>query len=130
MAKETVKPDTSDPADLEKIEAYLRAQSEEARTTLQTLRATIRDLAPQAVEGLSYGMPAYRYRGRPLAGYSAAKKHCSYFPMSSEVMESLAAELAGFESSKGGFKFPFGEPPPAALVEKLLQARMLEIDSK
>ena len=130
MAKETVKPDTSDPADLEKIEAYLRAQSEEARTTLQTLRATIRDLAPQAVEGLSYGMPAFRYRGRPLAGYSASKNHCSYFPMSADVMAALEGEFAGYETSKGGFKFPIGEPPPSTLIEKLLQARMQEIDAK
>jgi uncharacterized protein YdhG (YjbR/CyaY superfamily) len=130
MAKQTVKPDTSAPADLEKIEAYLQAQPEEPRATLQALRATIRDLAPQAVEGLSYGMPAFRYRGRPLAGYSASKNHCSYFPMSADVMAALEGEFAGYETSKGGFKFPIGQPPPATLIEKLLQARMQEIDAK
>lgn len=130
MANETVKPDSANEADLHKIEAYLQAQPEEARVTLKALRATINELTPQAVEGLSYGMPAFRYRGRPLAGYSATKNYCSYFPMSSEVMDRLAADLAGYESSKGGFKFPFGEPPPAALVEKLLQARMQEIDAR
>ena len=113
---------------INEIEAYLAAQPEAQRSTLEALQATIRKLAPEAEEGMSYGMPAVLYKGKGLAGYGGYKAHCSYFPMSGSVVEKLADELAGYETSKGGFKFPIGEPPLEALVARLLAARKAEIE--
>jgi len=120
---------TSKNTDLPKIEAYLQALPPESQATLQQIRATIKDLEPEAFEAISYGMPAFKLGGRPLAGYAAYKTHCSYFPMSGAVTEQLAEELRDYETSKGGFKFPIGKPPPKALIKRLLAARKTELDS-
>jgi uncharacterized protein YdhG (YjbR/CyaY superfamily) len=73
-------------------------------------------------------MPAF-ILGKPIAGFIAAKDHCSYFPMSGGVVAALQDELKGYETSKGTVRFPVGKPPPAALIRKLVKARLAEIDA-
>jgi uncharacterized protein YdhG (YjbR/CyaY superfamily) len=111
------------------VERYLAKTAPEARATLEKVRAAIRDAAPTAVEGISYGAPAVRHAGRPLAGYMAAKAHCSFFVFSPAILETHSKELAAYERSKGTVKFPIGKPLPAALIRKLVRARMKEIDA-
>ncbi|MGQ0532308.1 MAG: DNA alkylation repair protein [Caulobacteraceae bacterium] len=108
-------------------DAYLAKLSADKRATLEKVRKAIRAAAPKAEEGISYGMPAF-IQGKPIAGYSASANHCSYFPMSGAITAKLAANLKGYETSKGGFRFPIGKPPSAALVRKLVQARLAEIE--
>jgi uncharacterized protein YdhG (YjbR/CyaY superfamily) len=108
-------------------DAYLCGLSADKRATLERVRRAIRAAAPQAKEGMSYGMPAF-IQGKPIAGYSASANHCSYFPMSGAITAKLGADLAAYETSKGGFRFPIGKPPPAALIRKLVKARLTEID--
>jgi 3-methyladenine DNA glycosylase AlkD/uncharacterized protein YdhG (YjbR/CyaY superfamily) len=107
-------------------DAYLAKLSADKRATLEKVRKAIRAAAPDAEEGLSYGMPAF-IQGKPIAGYNASAKHCAYFPMSGAITATLAADLKTYEVSKGGFRFPIGKPPPAALIKKLVQARLAEI---
>ena len=109
-------------------DAYLAKLSAEKRATLEKVRKAIRAAAPDAQEGMSYGMPAF-IQGKPIAGYSASAQHCSYLPMSGAITAELADELTKFEVSKGGFKFPIGKPPSAALIKKLVKARLAEIDA-
>lgn len=109
-------------------DAYLAALSADKRATLEKVRKAIRAAAPNAVENMSYGMPAF-ILGKPIAGYSASTRHCSYFPMSGAVTSGLKDELKPYEVSKGGFRFPIGKPPPAALIKKLVNARLAEIES-
>jgi uncharacterized protein YdhG (YjbR/CyaY superfamily) len=109
-------------------DAYLARLSADKRATLEKVRKAIRAAAPRAQEGMSYGMPAF-IQGKPVAGYSASANHCSYFPMSGAVTAALADELAGYQVSKGGFRFPIGKPPPAALIRKLVKARFAEIEA-
>ncbi|MGD9967239.1 MAG: DUF1801 domain-containing protein [Hyphomonadaceae bacterium] len=108
-------------------EAYLAGLSANKRATLEKVRRAIRAAAPKAKEGMSYGMPAF-LQGKPIAGYSASAGHCSYFPMSGAITAKFADELAKYEVSKGGFRFPIGKPPSAALIRKLVQARLAEIE--
>jgi 3-methyladenine DNA glycosylase AlkD/uncharacterized protein YdhG (YjbR/CyaY superfamily) len=107
-------------------DAYLAKLSAAKRATLETVRKAIRAAAPDAVEGLSYGMPAF-IQGKPIAGYNASANHCSYFPMSGAITTKFAADLKQYEVSKGGFRFPIGKPPSAVLIRKLVQARLAEI---
>jgi uncharacterized protein YdhG (YjbR/CyaY superfamily) len=109
-------------------DAYLAKLSADKRATLEKVRKAIRAAAPDAEEGMSYGMPAF-IQGKPIAGYSASAAHCSYFPMSGAITAGLADDLAKYEVSKGGFKFPIGKPPPAALIRKLVKARLAEIEA-
>jgi uncharacterized protein YdhG (YjbR/CyaY superfamily) len=113
------------------VDKYLAAVPEPARSTLKKLRAMIRAVAPrQSTEALGYGMPTFRYGDAGLAGYAAFARHCGYFPMSSAVIEKLKTELRGFETSKGGFRFPLDQPPSATLVKKLITARLADIQRK
>jgi uncharacterized protein YdhG (YjbR/CyaY superfamily) len=109
-------------------EAYLAKLSAGKRATLEKVREAIRAAAPNAEEGMSYGMPAF-IQGKPIAGYNASANHCSYFPMSGAITAKLAGDLKKYEVSKGGFRFPIGEPPPATLIRKLVKARLAEVEA-
>ena len=106
---------------------YLAKLSPDKRATLEKVRRAIRAAAPDAEEGISYGMPAF-IQGKPIAGYAAASNHCSYFPMSGSIVERLEADLKDYETSKGAIRFPIGKPLPASLIRKLVQARLAEIE--
>jgi uncharacterized protein YdhG (YjbR/CyaY superfamily) len=108
------------------VDAYLAGLSADKRATLEKVRRAIRAAAPHAREGLSYGMPAF-IGDKPIAGYAASATHCAYYPMSGAVTSALAADLEGYETSKGAIRFPIGKPPSAALVRKLVKARLAEI---
>jgi uncharacterized protein YdhG (YjbR/CyaY superfamily) len=108
-------------------DAYLARLSQDKRATLEKVRQAIRAAAPEAEEGMSYGMPAF-IQGKPIAGYAAAASHCSYYPMSGAITAALSADLKNYDTSKGAIRFPIGKPPPAALIRKLVKARLAEID--
>jgi len=97
------------------------------RAALQRLRETIRSAAPGAVEGFSYGLPAFRLNGRPLVAYGAAKGHCSFFPMSPALIEAHGGELAGYDTAKGTIRFTPEKPLPADLVQRIVRARVEEL---
>ena len=109
---------------------YLADLPEDARVTLEKVRAAMRDAAPGAVEKIGYGMPGFYLNGHPLAYYAAFKEHCSLFPASPAVLERFADELSRYEVAKGTIRFPIGKPPPAALVKKIVKARMEENEAK
>lgn len=112
------------------VDEYLAGVPEPARATLNKIRATIRSaVPPEATEAISYGMPTFRYKGG-LVGFAAFAKHCSFFPMSPAVIVAFQNELKGFETSKGTIRFPADKPPAAALVKKLVKARIAENDHK
>ena len=111
------------------IDNVLAALPEDARTALEALRRTIAAAAPEAVESISYGVPAFKYRGRPLVSFGAAKNHCALYVQSPAVMEAHRDELASYDTSKGTLRFAAGAPPPDALVTKLVQARIAETDA-
>ena len=75
-------------------------------------------------------MPTFRHNGAGVVGYAAFKKHCSFFPMSLAVIADLQDELKGYLTSKGTLQFPMNEPLPASLVNKMVKARVAEIDKK
>ena len=121
-------PDPS-PATLQ-IDARLAALPAEQRVALQALREAVAAAAPEAVEAISYGAPAFRYRGRPLVAYAAYTGHCSFFPMSPELIEAHLDELDGFTLAKGTIQFTPRHPIPADLVRRMVRERMVQIDGR
>jgi uncharacterized protein YdhG (YjbR/CyaY superfamily) len=110
------------------IDAILAVAPKEHRAALKNIRAIVRKAVPEAVEAISYGLPAFKYKGKPLAGYASKKDHCSFFPMSGEIVGKMKNELRGFITSKGGVQFQPDHPLSDSLIKKLLQARIKEIE--
>ena len=118
-SKKTAKPKT--------IDDYLASLSADKRAALERLRKTIHAAAPGAEECISYQMPAFRYNGRILVWFGAAAKHCSFFP--GGIVPAFKEELADFKLSKGTVRFTPDHPIPAALVRKLVNARIAKTDT-
>jgi uncharacterized protein YdhG (YjbR/CyaY superfamily) len=97
------------------------------KAALERVRAVVRDLAPDAEEGTSYGVPAYIHAGRPLLGFSAAKKHLSIFPFSPAAIEAVKDRLGGFDLAKGTIRFTPERPVPEDVLADVVRARMQEI---
>lgn len=106
------------------IDEYLARLEEPKATTLAQLRETILTILPDAEQGISYGMPAFRIRGKTVAGFAAFKNHLSYVPHSGSVFPMLEAELAGYSTSTGALRFPVDTPLPRDLVQKLIDVRL------
>jgi uncharacterized protein YdhG (YjbR/CyaY superfamily) len=108
----------------QEIDQYLDALEEPKRATLALLRQTILDFLPQAEQGISYGVPAFRVRGKTIAGFAAFKNHLSYLPHSGSVFPQLKDQLKGYSTSSGALRFDIGHALPAPLVEKLIAVRL------
>ena len=109
------------------IDTYLAAQPHDVRRTLTLIRRAIQAAAPAAIESVSYGLPAFRLNDRPLVAFRAAKAHCAIYPMSPDVIRTLADELSAYDVSKGTIRFPIDAPLPAALVKRIVKLRAGEL---
>jgi uncharacterized protein YdhG (YjbR/CyaY superfamily) len=111
------------------VEGYLAGIPEPARTTLNKVRAAIRSAVPaEATETISYGIPAFKHNG-VLIWFAAFSKHCSLFPTSA-IIEEFKDELKSYTISKGTIQFPTDKPMPAALIRKLVKARVEQNEKK
>ena len=107
------------------VDEYLATLSDDKRAALQKLRKTIKSAAPKAEECISYQLPAFRQNGM-LVAFGATASHCAFYLMSSSTVEAHKDELTEYDTSKGTIRFPADKPLPAALVRKLVKARLEE----
>lgn len=107
----------------EEVDNYLASLDEPKKSTLEVLRRTILDIIPDAEQGMSYGVPAFRLEGKVVAGFAAFKHHLSYLPHSGSVFPELRDELSEYTTSSGALRFPVDEPLPKRLVGKLIEIR-------
>src|ERR1700730_5268701 len=106
------------------IDEYLTGIDEPKRSTLRQLRSSILEVIPEADECISYGLPAFRVRGKVIAGFAAFKNHLSYLPHSGSVFPELGPEVAGYVTTTGSLHFPVDKPLPKALVRQLVTVRL------
>jgi uncharacterized protein YdhG (YjbR/CyaY superfamily) len=117
-----MKRDSKSTAKRNTFDGFLAGLSADKRAALQKLRKTIRSAAPRAEECISYGIPAFRLNGKFLVGLGAGANHCSFYPGS--ALDLYQEELKAYETSRGTIRFQPSKPLPAALIRKLVKARM------
>jgi uncharacterized protein YdhG (YjbR/CyaY superfamily) len=110
------------------VDAYISAAPKEAQAKLRRFRAIIREVAPTAVESISYQMPFYDYKGR-LAWFGPHKKYIGLY-LRPPVIEEHKKELASYGKTKSAVHFPLDEEIPTSLVKKLVKARMKMNDAE
>ena len=112
------------------VDEYLRAIEEPKRGTLEALRRAILEVVPEAEQVISYRVPAFRVRGRIVAGFAAFSDHLSYLPFSGSVLGQLADELDGYTMTKSSLHFPIDQTLPKSLVEQLIATRLADVEQR
>ena len=106
------------------IDNYIASFPEETQIVLDKMRAIIKKAAPDTVEVISYGMPAFRLNGN-LVYFAAWKTHIGFYPHSSGIA-AFKKELSIYKSSKGAVQFPLDKPLPSGLITKIVKFRIKE----
>lgn len=108
-------------------DAHLAALPEPLRATLEATRRAIAALLPGAVECISYRIPAFRLNGKVVAGYAAARRHCSLYPFSGSVLPVLGPALDGYAGTKSALHFALDTPRPDPALRAVVTARLAEM---
>ena len=94
------------------MDEYVGALSSGQREQFQRLQTIVKRLVPEAEEAISYGIPTFKYRGKRLIYFAAAKHHCAIYG-----------------TSAGTVRFPASEPLTEEYLSLLLEERVREIDA-
>jgi uncharacterized protein YdhG (YjbR/CyaY superfamily) len=111
------------------VDDYLSTLGPQEAAAVGHVLDLVREVVPEVEQGTSYGMPAYTYRGRPLAAAIAARSHLSLFPFSAAVVAAVQPRLEGYSVSKGTLRFTLEKPLPDDVVRDAVAARRAEIDA-
>ena len=109
------------------IDDYIGQLPDDEAASLTALRRTVASAAPDAVEAISYSMPAFKLGKRVLIYYAAFKDHLSLFPASGSVMDKLGADLQSYFTGKGTLQFTPDKPLPDDLIRQIVAIRRDEI---
>lgn len=111
------------------IDQYIESFPPEVQTHLRKIRALILEIAPDAEEGMAYGMPGYKTQGKPLVYFAGYKNHIGLYALPTGHA-AFAAELAGYKQGKGSVQFPLDKPIPFDLIERVIRFRYTENQGK
>lgn len=109
------------------VVSYIAGFPAPVRTVLKRVRSIIRKAVPSAEEMISYQIPAYKLRGRPVLYFAAWKEHFSLYPSNFRLVAAFKDELSRYELAKGTIRFPLSEPVPVKLIERIAKFRAKEV---
>lgn len=104
---------------------YIAGFPSDVQTILNQVRFTIRQAAPDAEESIAYGMPAYKFKGKPLVYFAGFKNHIGFYATPSGHAE-FAKELSKYKQGKGSVQFPIDQPMPSDLIFQIVEFRVVE----
>lgn len=107
------------------VDEYIHSFPQDVQVILNKVRATIKKNAPEAVEGISYQMPAYKMNGKPLVYFAGYTTHIGFYATPAGH-EQFRAELAKYKQGKGSVQFPLSRPIPYSLIAQIVQFRVKE----
>jgi uncharacterized protein YdhG (YjbR/CyaY superfamily) len=111
------------------IDEYISGFPDDIQLILDKVRSTIKMAAPEAVESISYGMPAYKTYGKPLVYFAAFKNHIGFYALPTGHAE-FAKELSKYKQGKGSVQFPIDLPIPFELIARIVEFRVIENQEK
>jgi len=107
------------------VEKYISSFPIEVQTRLWQLRTIIIQNAPETVEGIAYGIPAYKTNGKPLVYFAGFKNHIGFYATPTGN-EQFASELSTYKQGKGSVQFPLNKPMPLDLIKRIIKFRVKE----
>lgn len=107
------------------VNQYISNFPDATRDILETIRQVVKTAAPEAVETIAYGMPAYKLNGRPLVYFAGYKTHIGFYATPSGHAE-FAEDLSKYKQGKGSVQFPLDEPMPLDLISRIVTFRVME----
>jgi uncharacterized protein YdhG (YjbR/CyaY superfamily) len=111
------------------VDEYINSFPEKTRELLKQIRAVIKLAAPDAEEGITYGMPAYKTYGRPLLYFAGFSKHIGFYATPSGH-SAFSEELSKYRQGKGSVQFPLDKPLPLDLIAQMTEFRVIENSEK
>jgi uncharacterized protein YdhG (YjbR/CyaY superfamily) len=109
-----------------KVDEHIQAFPKNVQVILEKIREIIKENAPEAVETISYGMPAYKLNGKVLVYFSGWDKHIGFYALPSGN-RAFAKELEKYKVGKGSIQFSLDKPIPYDLIKKIVKFRLAEI---
>jgi len=106
------------------IDEYINAFEGEVKSILQKIRKTVREVAPEAIESINYGIPTFKQSGNQVH-FAAYKNHIGFYP-SPSGMEEFKKEVALYKTGKGTMQFPLDKPIPYDLISEIVRFRVEE----
>jgi len=110
------------------VDEYISNFPPHGQELLDSVRRIVREVAPEAVESIAYGMPAYRLNG-PLVYFALYKNHLGLYP-TPEGIAVFESELKPFRQGKGSVQFPLSQPLPLDLIRRIINQRVIENKKK
>ena len=112
------------PLSAKDIDKHIASFPENVQVMLKELRSTIKKAAPEALETISYKMPAFMLKGR-LVYFAGYKNHIGFYSTGSGI-ENFKMELTAYEGSKGTIRFRLDQPIPYDLISRIVRFRVKE----
>ncbi|RPI00844.1 MAG: DUF1801 domain-containing protein [Ignavibacteriae bacterium] len=106
-------------------DAYIHSFPDNVQILLEQIRITIKETAPDAVESISYGMPAYKLNNKPLVYFAGYENHIGFYATPTGHAE-FAEELSQYKQGKGSVQFPIDKPIPLKLIGRIVAFRVNE----
>ncbi|WP_281226055.1 iron chaperone [Flavobacterium aquiphilum] len=115
--------------DYKSVDEYIQTFPKDTQIILENVRQVIIKNAPEAVESISYGMPAYKTYGKPLVYFAGYKKHIGFYATPTGHSE-FSNELSVYKQGKGSVQFPLDHPIPYWLIEQIVIFRVKENEAR
>jgi uncharacterized protein YdhG (YjbR/CyaY superfamily) len=110
------------------VQEYIGLYPKSVQSLLKQMRAMIKEVAPDAIESISYGMPAYKYNKKPLVYFGGYAHHIGFYATPNTHI-AFAEKLKGYKQGKGAVQFPLDKPLPITLIKSMVRFRIRSLQS-
>ena len=116
----------SKKASFTSIDEYIATFPEGTQKALEEIRATVKAVAPDAKEKISYQIAAFELNGKNLIYFAGWKNHVSVYPIPPGD-DAFSEEIVGYVDGKGTLKFSLSRPIPLKLIAKVAKLHVKRI---